>query len=108
MQCYKRIKNSPYQYEDAPSFTFYGRPANTLETKNYRVQKGVNGNTDSQFVVSSNLPEIVDIGDRIKFLGKIWTVQSIGYYFDASRIANYKAFSEEQIIAKCPRGLNLQ
>lgn len=107
-KCYKRQKNSKYEYEPQPSFIFKGRPANTLERKNYRIQKGVNGGSDSQFVYSTNLPDNVDIGDRIEYLGKVWTVQSVGYYFDASRIANPMAFSEKQIINRCPKGINIQ
>ena len=104
----KRVKNSAYEYEETPTSVFYGRPANTLETKNYRIQKGVNGNNDSHFIVSSNLPDVVDINDRVLYLGKEWTIMSVGYYFDASRIVNARAFSEEQIIAKCPKGINIQ
>lgn len=107
-ECYKRHKNSKYDYDDYPTIVFNGRPANTLERKNYRIIKGVNGNSDSQFVFVSNLPENVDIGDQIHYLGKMWVVQSIGYYFDASKIVNAKAFNEEQIISKCPKGINIQ
>lgn len=108
LEVYKRKQNSKYEYEENPSFYFNGRPANTLERKNYRVQKGVNGNNDSLFILSSNLPDNVDIGDQIKYLGKIWTVQSVGYYFDASRIINSRAFNESQIVAKAPKGINIQ
>lgn len=108
LEVIKRVKNSAYEYEEAPTIRFKGRPANTMEKRNYRILKGVNGNSDSQFIFATNLPEIVDIGDQIKFLGKIWSVQSVGYYFDANRIANAGAFNEEQIVARSPKGINIQ
>jgi len=104
----KRKPNSKYEYEDAPCCTFRGRPASQVEKKNYRVMKGVNGNTDSTFVYVSNLPNTVDVGDQVNFMGKIWQVLSIGYYFDAARFVNPSCLSEEQIMARCPKGLNLQ
>lgn len=105
---YKRVKNSPYEYEPNPTATFKGRPANTLEKKNYRIQKGINGNTDSHFILSSNLPSIVDIGDQVAYLGKIWTIMSIGYYFDNSRILNNGIFNPTQVMDRCPKGINIQ
>lgn len=108
LELYKRVKNSPYEYEQNPSAYFKGRPANQLEKRNYRVMKGVNGNTDSIFVKVTNLPEDVDIGDKIRFLGKIWSVQSVGYYFNEALFVNASVFSDLQIIARCPKGINLQ
>ena len=105
---YKRVKNSPYEIETAPKVYFKGRPANQVEVKNYRIQKGVNGNSDSVFVKATNLPEDVSVGDQILFLGKIWTVASVGYYFDGGLFINPSVLSEEQLIERCPKGLNLQ
>lgn len=104
----RRVKNSAYEYEKAPAFSFKGRPASNIEKKSYRILKGVNGGTDSVFVYVSNLPGEVNVDDRIYFLGKEWTVQSIGYYFDAARLVNPGVMSEEQIVNRCPKGLNLQ
>lgn len=104
----KRIPNSNYEWEKAPTCTFKGRLANDIERKNYRIQKGVNGNTDSAFVYCSNLPKNVDVGDKIKFMGKVWSVQSIGYYFNSARFVNPGILSEEQLAERCPKGLNLQ
>ena len=107
-QVKKRLEDSAYKWEDAVSFEFYGRPANQMEKKEFRIQKGVNGNTDSIFILSSNLPEELKPEDKIIFLGKEWTVKSIGYYFDSSLIVNANILSEEQIIARCPKGVNIQ
>lgn len=104
----KRDKNSPYEWEKAPSCIFKGRLANDVEKKNYRIQKGVNGNSDSAFVYCSNLPKAIDVGDKVKFMGKIWCVQSVGYYFNAARFINPGILSEEQLVERCPKGLNLQ
>ena len=108
LELYKRKANSKYEWEEEPSCCFKGRPANQIELKSYRIQKGVNGNTDSTFVYSTNLPSEVKPGDRVSFLGKFWTVNSIGYYYESSRIINPSILSEEQIIERCPKGLNLQ
>lgn len=105
---YKRLKNSPYEYESVPTAIFSGRPANRQEIKLYRVQKGVNGNNESIFVYCTNLPEIVKPGDHIEFFGSIKTVLSIGYYYDASLFINPKCMSTDQIIARCPKGINLE
>jgi len=108
LKLYRRKDNSPYEYEDTHYCTFKGRPASQIEKKQYRIQKGVNGSTDSVFVVVSNLPTDVKDGDHVTFIGKVWTVQSVGYYFDQSRIINASCLSENQIIDRCPKGLNLQ
>ena len=108
LELLKRKENSPYEYEKAPACVFKGRPANTQERKLYRIMKGVNGGTESVFVYVSNLPDQVKEKDKIKFMGKIWEVQSIGYYYDAARFINPSCLSEEQIRARCPKGLNLQ
>lgn len=107
-EVYARKKNSPYEWEDVPSCIFYGRPANQMEKKNYRIEKGVNGNTDSIFIFSSNLPADLNIKDKVVFLGKEWKIESIGYYFEANCIVNSRSMSEQQIIERCPKGLNLQ
>lgn len=108
LKLYKRKENSSYEWEENPCATFKGRPANQIEVKKYRIQKGVNGNTDSVFVKATNLPQSVTVGDKISFIGKIWSVQSIGYYFDEARFINPSLLSEEQLIERCPKGLNLQ
>ena len=108
LEVYKRKANSKYEWEDASSSSFRGRIASDIEKKNYRIQKGVNGNTDSTFIYCSNMPKTIDVGDKVKFMGKIWSVQSIGYYYNASRIINPNVMSDQQIIARCPKGINLQ
>ena len=104
----KRVPNSSYEYEKKVSIVFRGTPANQIEVKLYRIQQGVNGNTDSIFVVSSNLPDTLKPQDKVEFMGKIWTVMSTGYYFDNSRFVNPGSFSDEYIAARCPKGINLQ
>lgn len=102
-----RKKNSPYEYEKDKTFSFMGRPANTHEKKNYRIQTGVNGNADTVYIYATNLPEEVKIGDKVKFLGQTQTVESTGYYYDVNGIVNVGRFSEEHIIAKSPKGIAL-
>ena len=107
LEYYKHIKNSAYEYEQTPTCYFFGRPANRLEIKNYRVQQGVQANSDSVFIVASNLPAEVKANDRIVYLGKVWTVESVGYYFDASYIVNAKTLSNEYVLKRLPKGLTL-
>lgn len=104
----KRKENSAYEYEKAPCCTFKGRPANQIEKKNFRIIKGVNGGTDSTFVYATNLPEVVNVNDQVIFLDKVWTIMSVGYYFDAALFVNPSCLNEEQIIKRCPKGINIQ
>lgn len=108
LELYKRVSNSAYEYENAPKCRFKGHPASKVEKKSYRITKGVNGDDTSTFVSCTNLPSDVDIGDRVKFMGKEYSVQSIGYLYELANIYNADLLSEEQIIARCPKGLNLQ
>lgn len=105
---YKRVLNSPYEWEKQPTITFKGRPASQKEIKQYRIQQGANGNSDSIFVTASNLPKNIAPNDKVVFMGKEWTVMSTGYYFDEARFVNAGLFSNEYIESRCPKGLNLQ
>lgn len=104
---YKRQENSSYKWNEAPSITFLGRLANDVERKEYRIQAGVNGGKESVFVLSSNLPSDIAIGDRIDFMKKQWVVGSIGFYYTQSRVVNYKVMNEEKMMKKCPKGITL-
>ena len=108
LQLFKRVKNSAYEYENTPVIVFKGRPASNAEIKTYRVQKGVNGSDNSVYIFATNLPTIVNVGDRITFMGQTRIVLSVGYYYELNHIINPQLLSEEQIIAKCPKGINLQ
>lgn len=107
-EVYKRKENSAYEWEDAPSIVFYGRPASKIEKRKYRIQKGVNGNSDSTMIYCSNLPFNLNPGDRVDFLGKQWKVESTGYYFDENLVVNPRILSDEYIQNRCPKGVSLQ
>ena len=104
---YKRVENSPYEWNVNPIRLFKGRPASNMERKQYRIQKGVDGGTDSIFIICSNLPKEVAIGDRIVFLGKEWMVNSIGYYFDEAKFVNPGLMNDNYVANKCPKGMNI-
>lgn len=104
----KLDKNSPYTYEKIPSIEFKGRPASSMEKKAYRVQVGVDTSTDSVYIFSTTMPEEIKDGDKVIYLGKEWTVSSVGYYFDQNRIVNASIMSEDAIIKMCPKGITLQ
>lgn len=105
---YKRLPNSSYLYEETPSATFKGRPANQMEVRQFRIQQGVNGNNGSTFVVCSNFPESAKPGDKVIFMGKECMVMSIGYYFDQARVINPSLMSDEYMAKRCPKGMNIQ
>ena len=108
LSLYKRKENSSYEWEEQPLLTFCGRPAGTIEKKNYRVMKGVDGNTDSNFVFCSNLPEEVAPNDKVLYLGKYWTVESIGYYYENNLVVNAKLMNDEYLMKRCPKGIALK
>ena len=108
LQLFRRVENSAYEFEDKPSAYFYGRPANQMEKREYRIMQGVNGDSTSIYVLCSNLPKDIKIKDRVYFLGKVWSVESVGYYYENNRVVNGKVFSNEYLIERSPKGLNLQ
>lgn len=108
MKLWKLKENSAFEWADAPSLIFYGRPAGKIERSKYRVQKGVVGGSDSCYVVCSNLPDEVKEGDRIDFIGKQWKVESIGYFMEENLIVNPRIMSNEYIAKRCPKGMTLQ
>lgn len=108
IKVYKKKLNSPYEWEEIPQVVFFGRPAGNLEKRNYRILKGVDSSSDSQFIYASNVPQGLSIGDKIIFLGKEWTLESIGYYMENANIINHKIMSDEYIISRCPKGLTLR
>lgn len=102
-----RKENSPYEWEEIVDVVFRGRPANTMEINNYRIQSGLEGNNETIYIISSNLPESIKIGDKINFMGKVWTVRSVGYYFDSNRLINAKIMSDKYIQDHSPKGISL-
>ena len=102
-----RKENSPYEYDYEHTTHFKGRPADKEEKSSYRLQVGVNVNNDSLYIFVTNLPEEIKPGDKIRYLGKTETVESIGYYYELNGIVNASLFSDEYIIARCPKGLTI-
>lgn len=103
---YRRIVNS-FNFEDVPAATFRGSPVGQKSKKQYRILSGVAGTTDDIFIIATNLPKDIKVGDRIVFLGETKEVRSVGYYFDENLIVNAKLFSNEYIAKRCPKGLTM-
>lgn len=102
-----RKENSPNEYDYNHTTHFKGRPANKEEKSSYRLQAGVNANHDSLFIYATNLPDNIKPGDKLKFLGKVETVESIGYYYEENGIVNASLFNPEYVIARCPKGITV-
>lgn len=108
LKAFSRKEDSPYEWEEAPYAVFLGRPAGSSEKRTYRVQQGVNSNSDAVFIYCSNLPSEVKPQDKIAFLGKEWTVESVGYYLQDLWVVNGRALSDAYIQGRCPKGLALR
>lgn len=107
LELYKRIPNS-YDYETSPSLTFKGRPVNNYERKLYRIKKGVNSNDTSILIMATNLPDNVEEGDRVVFMGRELFVESIGYYLNDSGLLDVSFMSSEYLESRSPKGISLK
>lgn len=107
LKLYKRKPNSSYEWEDKSTLTFFGRPANAKEKKNYRLQAGVHATDESVYILTSNLPNNITIGDRVLFQGDYKTIESIGFYYIDSRLVTNYIMSDKYITERCPKGITL-
>lgn len=105
---FKHKENSAYEYEEKPLLTFYGRPARPVERNFYSIQQGINGGVDETFIFASTLPAQVEVGDKVFFMGKYRTVQSVGVYLEATRVVNASVMNPEKLIERAPKGITLQ
>ncbi len=105
---YKRKKNSAYEYEDKPLCTFKGRPAKSMEKNSYSIQSGVIGGADDIFVFATQLPADVVAGDRVLYLGKYWSVSSVGVYLEELRMVNASIMDDKKLMEMAPKGLTLK
>jgi len=108
LELFKRKKNSDYEYEDAPCAWFKGRPAQALEKNSYAIQRGITNGNDEMYVFATNIPVEVSVGDRIRFLGKMWSVSSVGVYIEEARYVNAEIMDAGKLLASCPKGLTLK
>ena len=108
LQRYPRKPNSPYEWEDVPDVTFFGRPATPQERKNYRIQAGVHGSNESVYIYATNLPKEIKVDDKIIFNGDEKTVESVGYYLTDTRIVTNHVMSPQYIIERSPKGITLR
>jgi len=101
------VENNSWNF-DENGIHFKGRPASSMEKKTYNLQKGVINNDVNLYIYSSNLPDNIKPEDKVKYLGKTWIVESVGYYFDATRFVDASIFDEEYIKARCPKGITIR
>lgn len=108
LRLFKRVRgNSAYEYSKEPILSFVARPASNLETKVYRITKGVNSSTNGITLYCSNLPNEVEIDDRVEFMGKIMLVKNIGFFYNNNNMVNAGIFSNEYLSLRCPKGITL-
>lgn len=107
LKLYKHKENDKYNYEDTP-IIFYGKPASQMQKRNYRIQKGVVGKEDSQYIVATRLPIEIEPTDQIIYRGKKWFVGSIGYYEEQNNIVNRRIFNPDYIAKRSPKGITLE
>ena len=109
LKLHKRERgNNAYTYSKDSVLIFKGRPANKMEVKIFRVVKGVNGSNNSITVYCSNLPNEVDVEDKVDFMGKIMTIKNIGLFFNDNGVVNASIFSNEYLEMRCPKGITLE
>lgn len=108
LKLYKRVRgNSAYEYSQESVLSFNGRPANRMEVKLFRVLKGVNSANNGVMLVCSNLPDEVEIDDRVEFMGKVMLVKNIGYFYNENGIENNSLFNNQYLALRCPKGITL-
>jgi len=103
---YCKVLNNSWAFDES-AIRFFGRPANSMEKRTYNLQKGVINDNVSLYIYSSNLPDEIKPNDKVRYLGKIWTVQSVGYYFDITRFIDASIFDEEYIRTRCAKGITI-
>ena len=108
IEVFRHKENDEYNYEDKPYCIFYAKAASPQQKRDYRIQKGVVGNNDSIYLIATRLPAEINPTDRIVYLGKIWTVTSVGYYVNKSGVVNRRIFNPEYIIKRSPKGITLE
>lgn len=101
------IEKNSWDYNKS-EIVFYGRPATSVEKKLYTVQKGVVNHNEGTYIYASNLPDEIEPNDQIKYLGKIWLVESVGYYLDKATFIDASIFDDEFIKAKSAKGITLR
>lgn len=104
-EVYKRIENSS-EVNEVPSFSFMCRPASNYEKKQY-ISNGLITKDDSIMLYATRIDGEIKNGDQVLFNGEMKIVDSVGYYLNKSRNLGAYAFTTEEIIKNCPKGITL-
>lgn len=102
---YKRLPNSA-EVSETPSFSFMCRPASNYEKKQY-ISNGLITKDSSIMLYATRIDGEIKNGDQILFNGEIKIVESVGYYLNKSRNLGAYAFTSEELIKNCPKGITL-
>ncbi len=106
-EVHKHLSNSPFQYAQETSFSFRCKVASSAESKRFIVTKGLEAKKGGTMLYATNLEGDIEPSDHVVFRGKTWTVESVGYYEDESRLVNGSIMSVGRLISKLPKGVVL-
>lgn len=101
-----KVESNSWNF-DENGVDFKCRQAGSLEKKSYNIQKGVKNNNSSIYIFATNMPEDIKPDDKVLYLGKVWSVETCGYYLDQSKIVDFGIFDPEYIKAQSPKGITL-
>ena len=107
-ELYKRVPNSPFDYEEKPLLSFKCKIASNKEKTQFQMLSGILGNESRLQILSTRLPSEIEVNDRILILGKYYVVESVGYYLTDNALVNPNLMSNEYIMARCPKGISLK
>lgn len=102
---YKLKPNSAYEYETQPCAEFFCAPLSPVEMGSVRIESGLDGGEDGTTIITSNLYKEAKVGDRVEFMGKYWTIVSVGLYIDDWQMISPELFSDWD--TRYPRALGL-
>lgn len=103
---FRRNENGS-EYDKIPYATTKCRVATNLEKKEFRPIKGMLSQEESMYIVMSNMPKDINENDQVEFNGTKKLVKSVGYFYDESEFEDASILSDQYIIEKCKKGVQI-
>lgn len=103
---YKRISNS-YEYE-TQGIEFKARVSTTKERNSFFPLNGV-ASQEIKLSLYTQDDIVIEIkpNDRVVFMGNSYLVSSIGVYLDSACALAQSTYKNEDLIKRCPKGVQL-